>query len=69
MYDGFLSKKNSNNKFCLLFFIINIGQRIRIGSILSNRLDPDPDSAKYLDPDLKHFLPYNVRTLLNVLSF
>jgi hypothetical protein len=47
MYDGFLSKKNSNNKFCLLFFIINIGQRIRIGSILSNRLDPDPDSAKY----------------------
>ncbi len=23
--------------------------RIRIGSVLSNRLDPDPDSAKYLD--------------------
>jgi hypothetical protein len=37
------------------------------GSGFSNSLDPDPDSAKCLDPDPKHFV-LTANKFLNVLS-
>jgi hypothetical protein len=42
--------------------------RINLWFRFNNSLDPDPDSAKFLDPEPKHFSTYNVRNILDVIS-
>jgi hypothetical protein len=37
--------------------LVYIQTRIRIGSVISNSLDPDPDSAKCVDPNLDSLIP------------
>jgi hypothetical protein len=45
--------KNFSKVFLFFIFVIKIlvWVQIRIGSVFSNSLNSDPDSAKYLNPD------------------